>query len=68
MVELQWEEIKNNHGNYIHRAKVFGGWLIKHLDNAYSYIDEGYDKLTAKTGYQWRTSITFIPDANHEWQ
>lgn len=64
---LAWEQVPQNHGDILYRAWVPGGWLIKNTDEVLSPIDEGYDKPSYKTGYEWRTTICFMPDVNHMW-
>lgn len=66
-MKLEWEQIEHNHGNYLTRAKVFGGWLVMSTDEVQTPMDEGYDKPVNRQGYEWRTSITFVPDLKHEW-
>jgi len=51
-----WEEI----GPCLHRLPVCGGWLVK-------YTEEVFQEARANWGWDWRTSITFVPDANHGW-
>ena len=63
---LKWEKVESHHSNYINRAAVFGGWLVMSTDDVREY--QGPDSyMSGKEGYQWRTSICFIPDPNHEW-
>jgi len=65
-MKLEWEQIEHNHGNQITRAKVFGGWLVMLTDEVQTLTNDGYG-FSHSEGYEWRTSITFIPDINHEW-
>ncbi len=59
-MEFVFERIDDEH----ERAKVFGGWIVKasssvyHLDNGVSQGGEGWD---------WRITMTFVPDPAHEW-
>ena len=73
--KLTWETIekKNYSGNYepydgssssIRRAKVFGGWLIdKNITIKRTF------RVGANNDVEFNnsTSITFIPDPNHNW-
>jgi len=71
-IEFEWEEINNNSKiedqNWFeatYRAKVFGGWLIRHeICNNYSYELEDGDE-----GYlERRNNLIFIPDCMHDWK
>ncbi len=58
---MHFEFIDDEHS----RAKVPGGWIIK------SYTDvlvRLHSDQTPVAGYEWRTSICFMPDADHVWQ
>lgn len=64
-MRFEWEQIHRdeNFGKYLactHRAKVFGGWLVKFTDVS-TY--QGNDNF----GYSVATPMTFIPDPNYEW-
>ena len=45
------------------RAKVFGGWLVKSFEEV---ITPQEDQPFA-SGWEWRASMAFVPDAKHEW-
>lgn len=62
-MEIKWEDIKNNSGGYLYRAKVIGGWLVKLTEDVITYKDDGY----STNNYEYRSSITFVPDSKHEW-
>lgn len=66
-MKLEWENIEHNHGNYLVRAKVFGGWLVMSTDDVQTLRNDGYT-LNPESGYEWRTSIAFVPDIKHEWK
>jgi hypothetical protein len=68
MEELKWEDIKHGMGFSMRRTKIFGGWLVTTIDEVRSPFDTGYTQPEYKEGYEWRTSITFVPDLNHEWK
>jgi len=68
MAELKWENIKHDHGFSLRRAKIFGGWLVASIDEVRSPINTGYNQPDYTEGYEWRTSLTFVPDPNHEWK
>lgn len=57
---MEWEEIENN----LHRSKVYGGWLVKTTEPVYHNTEH----LGVVDGWDWRTSICFVPDANHAWE
>lgn len=67
-MKLEWESIEHNHGNYLVRAKVFGGWLVMSTDDVQTQVYGGYNTPSNEQGYEWRTSITFVPDVKHEWK
>lgn len=61
-----WERIRHNRGNYIDRTPIFGGWLVMTTDDVMAFAGE-LDDRTFITGYQYRTSISFVPDPQHLW-
>ena len=64
-----WENIENDHTGYLYRAKVPGGWLVKVVEDVISQQPSGmiHPQINYQIGYEWRTSITFMPDPDHEW-
>lgn len=64
-VKIEWEYIEEANGiAHTERAKVHGGWLVKRtLDVLVSLHEE----QTKQEGYEWRESLCFVPDPNHEW-
>ncbi len=68
MTEFKWEKVEHNHGNALHRAPVFGGWLVMSTDSVLTVLPTEYSgRIRNDDGHEWRTSICFIPDPNHEW-
>ncbi len=67
MAGLKWETVDST-TETISRAKIFGGWLVSAVNDVRSPVNNGYNQPDYPTGYEWRTSITFIPDPNHEWK
>lgn len=59
MTRLDFEDIGSNYGD-VSRAKVPGGWLVL-MSYDVHHTDGG-------TGWDWRPTLTFIPDPNHEWE
>ena len=58
--ELDWERV----GADTERAKVFGGWLVlRRLDVLVSL----HEDMQPQHGYEWRETMCFVPDVNHEW-
>lgn len=55
-MKFEWETIYASKGNHhvTTRAKVFGGWLVKHRS-----IPPNSDLIA---------SMVFVPDPNHEWE
>jgi hypothetical protein len=59
---LEWEAIDDN----IVRARIFGGWLVRIVNDVYTL--RGNDQWdSASTGYEFRESITFVPDIQGYW-
>jgi hypothetical protein len=57
------EELMEHHYEATYRARVIGGWLVRHVV-AYRYDgnvndDEGWKKR--------EISMVFLPDPNHSW-
>lgn len=65
---LKWEEIKHDNVFILRRAKIFGGWLVSAISDVMTPVNTGYNIPELKDGYEWRTSIAFVPDPNHEWK
>ena len=61
---LEWEEIDDTGISKINRAKVPGGWLVQSVVDALTSMHED---MSPTDGYQWRESLCFVPDANHNW-
>lgn len=51
---FEWELIFDGAYDHTYRAKVIGGWLVRHRDHW------GDNEVS--------TPMTFIPDAQHEWE
>ena len=65
-MKLEFESIETpRFGMYIARAKVPGGWLVTCTQDVNTQLPE---RGITGQGYEWRTSITFVPDPNHEWK
>lgn len=58
-VKLEWEVIDDYH----QRCSVPGGWLVK----AYEDVMQELSTQGFVPGWDWRISICFVPDTNHEW-
>lgn len=58
-MKFEWEEIDNFHS----RAKVFGGWIVKSMEDVMHNTDDGMN-----FGWDWRVAMAFVPDAKHEWE
>lgn len=63
---LIWNVIEQNTGGTLYRAKVPNGWLVKEVNNVYINMQDGSNPLT-NDGYEWTSSITFVPDPDDEW-
>ena len=65
MNNLKWEEVPSEiHSTNYHRTKIFGGWLVE----ACTGVSHVIEPLRLEDGWDWRISIIFVPDANHEWE
>jgi hypothetical protein len=58
---INWESIDG----YTFRSKVFGGWLVKVLEDVV-HLDSPRHSNSVN-GYDWRVAMTFVPDPEHEW-
>lgn len=56
---MEWEQIDT----VTSRAKVFGGWMVRISEPVTHHTPNGL-----QDGWDWRTSLCFIPDPNHEWK
>lgn len=50
-------------GGYLHRINVPGGWLVIFSNDKLTLDEQG----ETMAGCEYRSSITFYPDPNHEW-
>ncbi len=56
---MTWEEIEAG----LERAAIFGGWLVRSTTSvSHCMVDGG-----VQDGWDWRESITFVPDPVHQW-
>ena len=61
-----WEDIESNLSGYYRRTKVFGGWLVQVTEEVIHDQRECGRGMVG--GWDWRTSLCFVPDLNHEWK
>ena len=59
MPKFEWEQIDDR----TQRAKVFGGWIVKHQEDVFVSLHEDQ---RLQSGYEWRVSICFVPDPTHK--
>jgi len=52
-----WQEIGPN----MYRLCIHGGWLVKHTE-------EVFQEARSNWGWDWRSSIAFVPDPDHQWK
>lgn len=64
---MRWEKVETNHAQSLYRSPVFGGWLVMSVDDVRSPVYTGYNQPEYHEGYEWKSSISFVPDPNHEW-
>lgn len=67
MEQLKWEQIPQDLTGSLNRTPIFGGWLVRLFEDIRSPINIGYPQPDYQQGYEWRPSICFVPDPNHEW-
>ena len=60
-IQIKWETLTTDIAVTIQRAQVPGGWLVISVDEVIT------PNTLNDTGYEWRSSICFMPDPNHEW-
>jgi len=67
---LNWEEIKQNTAGSLQRVKVPNGWLVREVHEVHIELGEekGFPPILQNYGYEWTSSITFVPDAEHKWE
>lgn len=61
LVKLNWEEIDSDRGS-LYRARVMGGWLVMAENDVVHHTDNGFEN-----GWDWRNSVTFVPDPIGLW-
>lgn len=54
MDKLEFEKVDSNLAGHVWRARVPGGWLVRVTNDVRGPVN-------------WRDSICFVPDPNHEW-
>lgn len=63
MAKLDWESIESNMGEF-YRCKVIGGWLIMSQND----VTHDTRQQGLQSGWDWRNSVTFVPDALGLWE
>lgn len=63
-MKLDWESLDSNDSFYYSRAKIPNGWLYKCTADVQTSVNTGYDKPENMQGYEWRVTMTFVPDNN----
>lgn len=61
MKALEWEQVGEGTEQ---RAKVFGGWVLKVMEDVHVSLHED---MRPQTDFEWRPAMVFIPDPKHEW-
>lgn len=66
---LKWEDVPQDNRFYLRRTPIFGGWLVQMISdvNTPFKISVNDGEIYDRQGDEHRTSITFVPDPNHEW-
>jgi hypothetical protein len=70
MVTLQWEEVAQpGYAGNIQRAMIPGGWLVREVQDQIAIPPGVTDSPSVRDyGYQWQTSLCFVPDPEHTWK
>jgi hypothetical protein len=74
-IEISWEEIYNNnnepfespfesHFEATYRARVSGGWLVRHI---ISYQSDEEDEKLSEGWLRREVSMVFVPDIDNSW-
>lgn len=59
---LKWEKVEDG----IARTRTPTGWLVREVSEVCNDLSEnGLGRL--ETGYEWRTTLTFVPDPDGIW-
>ena len=67
-MKMSWEILEHDRSNYLTRSRTPWGWLVMSTDDALTSQYTVYSTPENMTGYQWRTSITFVFDPFHCWK
>jgi hypothetical protein len=59
IIDFGWEWLADSTHWYTYRAKVFGGWVVRHLE---------WDTEKKGMPQPLTVAMVFIPDPNHEWE
>lgn len=68
MGKIIWETLEESHAGFMYRTKVPGGWIVKHVMDVRSPMPDGYGGQEYRDNAEWRSSITFVPDPNNNWE
>ena len=61
---LTFTSINTNITDCVHRASVPGGWLVI-VSSYVTHVEKGQ---VVGNEWDWRTSVTFVPDPLHAWE
>lgn len=62
---LTFQAVPNNECLLIQRAKVPGGWLVREVMDV---LHDDPNRGNLQSGWEWRSSLTFIPDPEYLWE
>ena len=65
MISVVWEKVEQEQSGYLYRAKVPGDWLVKEVQDVLTSNEDAGLKM--HDGYEWRSSLCFVPDVDHAW-
>lgn len=64
---LNWEEIPQDQAGFLCRTKIPGGWLVKEVQEVHIDLRRDHIDILNSKGYEWTSSICFVPDPQHQW-
>ncbi|MEG1636091.1 MAG: hypothetical protein RR324_01130 [Cellulosilyticaceae bacterium] len=64
MNKIEWEQIPQDLAGTLWRTPVPGGWLLMMTDDV---LTNWGNVMQPSAGYEWRNTLTFMPDPMHVW-
>lgn len=67
MEQLKWEKVEQDHGGFLYRVKVPGGWLVRWTEDVCTSFTDSDHRYPYQYNLEWRSSICFLPDPEGAW-